>query len=364
MKYYVVSDSVAVLKATPAALSKALFSNDRYLGFKNLDDATRLAKDGVHPFDTKAYAVYEIQVTDKSGIKAGECVLSNDEVIENVVEINRLKAKDFTVICAYLNGNKLPVAHQQVEAPKTAPKTKAVPMAGSKAKSSSEADIELIEVKQENEAPKAKDKVATQESVIVVEDDVEVNTPAAPLGRFARAKAYISSINPQLAKAIISASVLGLASLAARAAIVSGLVVVTAPVVAVTALAATAIAAAAYYGPSAYARLKLTRKERYEADIASASDMVEKLNAKLADKTPADNAFIVDLNKFEEAAPFAQFKDNGADVDNQPAITKVHVVQFKKYAMEKVLAAKPEERANVEKELLAEAAKKFAPAAK
>ena len=347
MKFYVVSDSVAVLKATPAALSKALFSNEVYLGFKNLDDAIRLAKDGVNPLDPKAYAVYEIQVKDRSGVKAGECVLSNDEVIENVVEINRLKAKDFTVVCAYLNGTKLPVAEQAVKAkvaPKAAPK----------------AEVELIEVKDEIEAPKTKSQVDTKAPVI----DVEVDTPAASLGRFARAKAYFSSINPQLAKAIVAATALGLVSLAARSAIVSGLVVVSAPVVAVTALAGTAIAAAAYYIPSAYARYKLTRKERHDADLISANNALKQLEEKLADKTPADNQFIVDLHRLEEAAPFAQFKADGSDAENQPAITKLHVVQFEQYALKKAIAAKPEERANVEKELLAEAAKKFAPAAK
>ncbi|MBS0287903.1 MAG: hypothetical protein JSR17_11440 [Proteobacteria bacterium] len=364
MKYYVVSDSIDVHKINAKNLNKALFANSEFYGFKTLEDAQRLANDEL------VYPVYEVDVQGKKGIKAQDCKLDNGEVIKGAVIINRKQVNKFTAVRAHIGDQTValgkiqetPVVSEEEVAPKAKAKTKNAAKGKAKSKAKAEEVVIKEEPKEEAKAApkakrkgktkvKAKDVKATVIDLDVIEDESEkkAEVQQQPKHLFSNQLAAAIAIPAATAllfvKGFVAPTLTGLAT-----------------AVAATAGLFTLVLGAAYaakYLRAKYDRYNMTQQQRQEVDFAADKDQLQKLEETLANKTDADTAFIMHMHDLEEAAPLPKFNDDGSEAAEKPSFTKAQVVQFEMYAMRKLNAAKTEDRAKTEAELVEEADKKF-----
>ncbi|MBI2790711.1 MAG: hypothetical protein HYX61_02035 [Gammaproteobacteria bacterium] len=401
MKYYVVSNSVAINKVTPETLRDALFANDRFYAFTNKKDAEKLALDGVKANARNQFAVYAVEFNDevKKGYKATSCKLSTGEVLKKgVVVVNHADAEDFTYTDATLS---------HVDAKKF---KKPIDVAAFEEEASNEEEVEEsneeeAEVSNEEEAEVSNEEEAEEEvkaaaslkdkakaalnkakdtASSVANKAKDAATSAANTAKDAANKAKdaatsvantstfkyaagvttaIAATSAAIAYGNVVPSILGLLAKSATvapyaAAFAAKVGVAGVAVAAGTVAVASAIAiAAAGYGlfklaKSVVSKYQQTAKEKHEAKL----EKIKELKAKLDKK---DRPFVNALDNMLAKAPEAKFKTDGSEAVRQPKGNKALVAAFELDRLEKVVALSGAARAQAEKEILAEAKKTF-----
>lgn len=431
-QYYVVSDSVNVLRANPSVLLEALLSNGRFYAFKKREEAQKLADDDMGRFSEEGYAVYEVSVKDNAGITKKACKLESGEVIKDAFIIDRNKATGFEAKRAFLNGHVFELVDVTPKAQAKAAADKAkeaqAKAAADKAKEAQakaaadkakEAQAKAAanmakEAQAKAAADKAKEAKAKALADKVVKSEVKkmaqskkkavkiqeksrfakaaeavtnafkritpsvpttlpklpkVSPPSIPkvtLPKLSEIKAPALSVRQKLALALTT-SYIATTYLLAKLGVISAAIPAFNPVGAiipadmlatqfmVLSLGYGAVATAALAGlgygiyrgvkevqaSAMYARFKMAREQRMAADLKADRSLLKKLEESLPAKTKEDTQFIVDLHQFDDKAPARD------------------VVTFQLDALRKVQVAKTEDRAAVEKDLLAKADEKF-----
>lgn len=313
MKLYVVHQDLEIkngkgkfIDLTTENLKKCLENNDKdgkpmdLVGFKEIDNAVLLAKDGCKASNKRQYPIFTVEYTAEK-MSNHSVSLTNGKKLKGIV----LPAGKFEIL---------------------------------------EASLKHVNAK------KFKDSIVLNKAV---EKSAAISYLKSKPAVFAASAGVLSVAYGVTGFGVTLLAKLGIAALPA-----AGLALTVGVPVVAGLLTAVSIAALVFVGNGVVSTVqdfKRTAKQRYELKVQKGMEQIVSLEKGLDD---ADKPFIAKLHQFLEKAPSRKFDEKENEVvKKQPKKDKLFVEDFVQQSLAKVVPLKGEARVEKEQELLKQARK-------